>query len=71
MIQQKELFDGFVRHTECRRCGRTLHSDKRRQYRTRVAGLCFRCLADFNAANTYDVDRFISETTDSHHGTDN
>lgn len=61
--QQQELFDAFLRHDSCRKCQRRLHTDKRQQYRTRVAGLCFGCLAEWERWPGWSVDKFIDEET--------
>lgn len=60
MVQlQKELFDGFVRLRQCRCCRRMLHPDPQNNYRTREAGLCFRCLGSFERSSFWDVEQFL------------
>jgi hypothetical protein len=59
MQTQKELFDGFVRLRQCRCCRRQLHPDPENHYRTREAGLCYRCLALFVRSDFYVVENFI------------
>lgn len=59
--QQKELFDAGLRHKVCRRCRRKLHPDQRRQYRTRVAGLCWHCLAQYERFAGWSLERFIGQ----------
>ena len=58
MRQQQELFDGFVRLRQCRRCRRKLHPDPHNRYRTREAGLCFRCLNEFEKS-LVSIDSFL------------
>ncbi|MCA9013277.1 MAG: hypothetical protein KDB01_26190 [Planctomycetaceae bacterium] len=58
---QRELFDAGLRHHRCRRCRRKLHVDKHRQYRTRLAGLCWKCLLQFEKFNGWDVDAFCGK----------
>lgn len=60
-MSQKELFDAFLRLKHCRKCRRRLHTDTQRRYATRPAGLCYRCLRQFNAAATWQVDLFVSQ----------
>jgi hypothetical protein len=65
---QAELFDAGLRHSRCLRCRRKLHSDKRRMYRTRLAGLCYECLKSFEAARTWQLELFLQgETNGIHH----
>jgi hypothetical protein len=60
MVQlQKELFDGFVRLRQCRCCRRKLHPDPQNHYRTRQAGLCFKCLANFEKSNSWNIENFV------------
>lgn len=61
MRRQRVLFDGFLRRGKCQKCGRQLHADRRRLYRTREAGLCFRCLREYERADGWSVERFCSE----------
>ena len=58
---QEELFDGFVRQRRCLCCHRRLHADPANRYRTRLMGLCFECLRDFERAGTWSVERFLIE----------
>lgn len=60
-MSQGELFDGFVRLRNCRKCKRKLHVDPKNNYQTREAGLCFACLRDFNASGHWTVDTFCAE----------
>lgn len=65
---QLELFDAGIRHHVCLRCRRTLHTDRKRLYRTRVAGLCFVCLAAFERWPGWSLERFIVETKETRDG---
>lgn len=57
-MQQQELFDGFVRLRKCRKCSARLHPDPHNRYRTREAGLCFRCLNEFEKS-LVSIDTFL------------
>lgn len=56
---QKDLFDGFLRLKQCRRCRRNLHPDPSHLYRTRDSGLCFRCLDAFERSDHWSIDSFL------------
>ena len=58
--QQQELFDGFVRLKQCRRCRRRLHPDPHNQYRTREVGLCCWCLKEFEKS-LVSIDTFLKK----------
>lgn len=60
---QKELFDGFVRLRQCRCCRRNLHPDPANNYRTREAGLCFRCLTAFERSAHWSIESFLSSNS--------
>lgn len=62
MAKQKELFDGFLRLRNCRKCDRKLHTDHRNLYATREAGLCYACLREFEVSPFWTVDKFIEES---------
>ncbi len=59
MAEQKELFDGFLRLRKCRKCQRKLHVDPNDNYKTRLAGLCYACVREFEKSPHWDVDKFI------------
>lgn len=56
---QRELFDGFVRLRQCRKCRRKLHPDPHNRYRTRQVGLCFRCLPEFERSVFFSIENFL------------
>ena len=58
---ERELFDGFLRQRRCQCCRRNLHPDKSNRYRTRLVGLCFKCLALFNKSRQWTIQGFIEE----------
>lgn len=62
MAKQKELFDGFLRLRNCRKCDRKLHTDHQNLYATREAGLCYACLREFEVSPFWTVDKFIEES---------
>lgn len=62
MSKQKELFDGFLRLRNCRKCERKLHIDRKAKYATREAGLCYACLREFEVSPFWTVDKFIEES---------
>lgn len=59
MQHQQQLFDGYLRLKQCRRCRRRLQVDPNNRYRTREAGLCFHCLRAFERSPFWTVERFI------------
>ncbi len=62
---QPELFDGFIRYKACRRCGRRLHTDQLRRFRTRQAGLCHVCLAEYERRTGWSIEEFLRESSDA------
>lgn len=59
MSKQLDLFDGFLRLRNCRKCDRKLHHDQKNQYRTREAGLCYACLREFEASPHWTIEQFL------------
>lgn len=59
--QQLEFFDPFIRQSRCRCCQRKLHPDQKRRYRTRIAGLCFVCLREFEKFDGWSIEEFLKE----------
>ena len=62
MKHQGELFDGFVRLRECRKCKRKLHVDPKNKYQTRQIGLCFDCVRIFEESGHWTVESFLEAT---------
>lgn len=65
MAEQKELFSeqeqyaACSRFKKCRKCKRRLHADHKERFETRVAGLCYACVRDFEKSSHWDIDRFL------------
>lgn len=59
-MSQQHLFDGFIRQKNCSCCRRRLHPDRSRQYRTREAGLCWKCLREFESSSAWSVEKFLA-----------
>lgn len=71
IAEQKELFSeqeqyaACSRFKKCRKCKRRLHADHKERFETRVAGLCYACVRDFEKSPHWDVDKFINSETNA------
>lgn len=59
LFNELELYDACSRFRKCRKCKRRLHADHKERFKTRVAGLCFQCLREFNESEHWTVDAYI------------
>lgn len=59
LFSDVELFDAFTRMKKCLRCNRKLHADKAEQFRTRIVGLCYRCIDAFNKSSHWKIETFL------------
>lgn len=56
---QLELFHDCGSHKVCRLCLSPLSKQSHRNRRTKMYGLCYLCLHDFEVAGTWNPDTFI------------
>ena len=64
LFSEQELADAFTRVRKCRKCKRKLHVDRQEQYKTRVAGLCYACMREFETSNHWSIETFLNPVTD-------
>ncbi len=62
LFDELELYDACSRFRRCRKCDRRLHADHTERFKTRVNGLCYACLREFEVSPFWTVDKFIEES---------
>jgi hypothetical protein len=56
---QLELFEDAANHKACQLCQKPLSKQKHANRRTKLFGLCFSCLQDFEQSDAMNVETFL------------
>lgn len=56
---QRELFHDAANHKACQLCQKPLSKQQHANRRTKLFGLCFACLQDFERSEAFSVESFL------------